>query len=211
MTVRELNLGFRIPAMQLTAHRVLICALGMLLAAAVVTVEAQTTTGRSEEEREAAWNEHRRDFDYLLGEWEFDAEHAEYGRFRGRWAAIRLAQGQVLDEYRALGDSGETYYVTTTVRNYNADRNRWELVGMDRGGGLQDTGTARRVGSEMHIEQRFGSSIWRIRYYDITANSFSWVAERSVDDGKTWHREFMRIRARRTASPRELAALTTDH
>jgi hypothetical protein len=58
--------------------------------------------------------------------------------------------------YRIVGDSGETYYVTTTIRAYNAVLDRWELIGMDSGNGLQDFGTAQKTGTEMHIEQRFG-------------------------------------------------------
>ncbi len=195
----------------LPARHTLICALGILITASASPGEAQTTNDSSEAKREASWNAHHRDFDYLLGEWEFEAEHAEYVHFRGRWTAVRLAHGQVLDEYRVLGDSGETFYVTTTVRSYNTELDRWELVGMDRGGGLQDTGTARRVGNEVHIEQRFGSSLWRIRYHEITDSSFSWVADRSVDGGETWHRGYMRITARRTGPPRELPALTRDY
>jgi hypothetical protein len=65
------------------------------------------------------------------------------------------------------------------------------LIGADAGAGLQDFGTARRVGAEMHIEQKFGvmsdqPSTWRIRYYNIQPDRFSWTADRSPDAGKTW-------------------------
>jgi hypothetical protein len=91
-----------------------------------------------------------------LGDWEFTAVSKEWGKMRGLWSAARLVEGQILDEYRIVGDKGETIYVTTTVRAYNAVLDRWELIGMDEGNGLNDVGTARRVGSEMHIEQKFG-------------------------------------------------------
>jgi hypothetical protein len=63
--------------------------------------------------------------------------------------------------------------VTTTIRSYNAFVDRWELLGMDRGNGLQDMGTGGRDGGEIRIEQRFGvaaggtPNILRIRYHDI--------------------------------------------
>jgi hypothetical protein len=105
---------------------------------------------------------------------------------------VKLADGQILDEYRVVGDGDgdETYYVTTTLRNYSRHHDRWDLVGADAGSGLGDFGTARRAGREMHIEQRFGvgtpaPSLWRIRYYDIGSDSSSWSADRSNDDGKT--------------------------
>jgi len=98
---------------------------------------------------------------------------------------VKLAEGQILGEYRVSGEKGETYYVTTSLRNYNKFADRWELVGADAGTGLQDFGTARRGGSEMHIEQRFSvasgeSAIMRIRYYNIEKDRFSWTADRSV-------------------------------
>ena len=152
------------------------------------------------------------DFDYLLGDWEFIAEDREYGKYHGVWSAVRLAEGQILDEYRVLDPNNSTVYVTTTLRNYNERLARWELIGADAGTGLQDFGTAQRTGDEMHIEQRFGvgsnePSLWRIRYYNIKNDSFSWTADRSRDDGKTWISPYMQIEARRVGPPRTLGPL----
>ena len=73
------------------------------------------------------------DFDYLLGDWEFSAVSKQWGKFNGLWSAVRLETGQILDEYRVLGDKGETMYVTSTLRNYNKALDRWELVGLNEG------------------------------------------------------------------------------
>lgn len=183
------------------------------MALLAVPLAAQTAAQRTPEELRAAYEAHHRDFDYLLGDWEFGAESLEYGRFRGYWSAVRLPGGQILDEYRVVGEGGETYYVTTTLRNYNAGLDRWELVGMEAGNGLQDMGTARRVGDEMHIEQRFGvlseqPSTWRIRYYNIREDGFSWTADRSQDGGRTWERGYLRIEARRVGPVRQMEPLT---
>ena len=176
-------------------------------------LDAQDKPVPTGEQIEAAFQAHKDEFDYLLGDWEFSAQDREYGALRGLWSAVRLAEGQILDEYRIVGDSGQTYYVTTTVRNYNGARDRWELIGMDGGRGLLDFGTAQRRGAEMHIEQRFGvaagrPSLWRIRYYNIQADRFSWAADRSTDEGKTWDRNYLTIEARRIGPPRTMAALT---
>lgn len=184
------------------------------LAAFTSPLSAQTIGKRTAEEIKASYKAHQAEFDYLLGDWEFNAVNREYGKSRGYWSAVRLAEGQILDEYRIVGDSGETYYVTTTLRAYNAVLDRWELVGMDEGNGLQDMGTAQRVGGEMHIEQRFGvmsqkPSSWRIRYYDIRPDSFSWTADRSTDGGKTWTAKHMQIEARRIGPSRSLGPLTS--
>ena len=176
-----------------------------LLILACTPLSAQTAEARTEA--------HKSDFDYLLGDWEFTAQNADYGKFGGRWSAVRMEGGQILDEYRILGDKGETLYVSTTIRAYNAAADRWELIGMDSSGGLQDFGSGQRAGQEMHIEQKFGVAggkpvTMRIRYYNIQSDRFSWTADRSVDDGKTWIKDFMHIEARRIGPARSLGRLT---
>jgi hypothetical protein len=173
---------------------------------------AQSVPKKSPEEIEASYNAHKSEFDYLLGDWEFTAESKEHGKFRGYWSAVRLAEGQILDEYRVVGDKAETYYVTTSLRNYNKFLDRWELIGADAGAGVQDFGTARKVGAEMRIEQKFGvasgtPSILRIRYYNIQTDRFSWTADRSTDGGKTWVKNHQQIEARRIGPARTLGPL----
>ena len=182
--------------------------------AASAAAQSDQSERRTGEQIQAAFNVHKNEFDYLLGDWEFTAQSKEWGAMKGLWSAVKLAEGQILDEYRVTGDSGETYYVTTTLRNYNGALDRWELVGADGGTGLQDVGTARKVGDEMHIEQTFGvaygvPSHWRIRYYDIRPDRFSWAADRSTDGGKTWEKDHLTIEARRIGPPRTMPALTT--
>jgi len=174
---------------------------------------AQTGGNKTEAQLKALFDQHQSDFDYLLGDWEFTAENQDYGKFGGRWSAVKTPNGEILDEYRILDDKGETIDVTTTVRSYNAFADRWELISMNRGGGLQDFGTAQRVGAEMHIEQKFGVAAakpvaMRIRYYDIQPDRFSWSAGRSKDGGQTWTTDFMHIEARRIGPARSLGQLT---
>ena len=184
-----------------------------LLALAGVTPPASPqSSGRTREQIQASLQAHKDEFNYLLGDWEFSSVSKEYGEARGFWSAVRLDEGQILDEYRVVGDSGQTWYVTTTLRNYNGALDRWELISADAGTGLQDMGTGRLVGSEMHIEQRFGvmspqPSLWRIRYYDIRPDGFSWTADRSTDEGRTWAREYLRIEARRIGPARTMGPI----
>jgi len=187
---------------------------GTFLAAMLLAppLTAQADSKRTPEQAKSSSAASKADFDYLLGDWEFTSESREYGKFGGRWSAVRLDTGQILDEYRVLGDNGETFHVSSTIRAYNAAAGRWELIGMDAGGGLQDFGTARRVDSEMHIEQRFdvarGKPITlRIRYYNIQPDRFSWTADRSADGGQTWVKDFQKIEARRIGPPRALGPL----
>ena len=114
--------------------------LGRSLIIAVVCVcaaltSAQTPAKRTPQQLQALHDAHKGDFDYLLGDWEFSADSRDFGKFRGYWSAVRLDGGQILDEYRIVGDKGETFYVTSTLRTYNKFFDRWELVGMDGGTG----------------------------------------------------------------------------
>jgi len=191
-----------------------LCAATLLVSMAIASLlSAQASGRRTKEQIKASYEAHQGDFDYLLGDWEFTSASREFGTGRGYWSAVRLAEGaQILDEYRVVGDSGQTYYVSSTLRAYNAVLDQWELVSAESGTGLQNVGTAHRVGAEMHIEQKFGvmspnPSIWRIRYYDIRPDRFSWTGDRSTDGGKTWVTDFLRIEARRIGPPRSLGPL----
>jgi hypothetical protein len=67
----------------------------------------------------------------------------------------------------------------------------------------------------MHIEQRFGvmsqnPSLWRIRYYNIQPDSFSWTGDRSADNGKTWEKNYLQIEARRIGKTRSLGRLMVE-
>lgn len=192
-----------------------LCA-GTLLASLLAIappLSGQAAGKRTPEQIKASYDAHQGEFDYLLGDWEFTAVSSEFGKFRGYWSAVRLAEGaQILDEYRVVGDSGETYYSSSTLRAYNAVLDQWELVSAEQGTGLQNVGTAHKRGAEMHIEQKFGvmsavPSIWRIRYHDIRPDRFSWSADRSTDGTKSWQKNHMQIEARRIGPSRSLGPL----
>ena len=157
---------------------------------------------------------HKSDFDYLLGDWQFTAKSKQWGTFGGVWSAMRIGDGPtVLDEYRVTGDKGETYYVTRTLRAYNPTTDQWDLVSTEPENGLQNVGTGRREGGEVHITQEFGTgtnhaAMMRIRYYNIGADHFSWTADRSTDGGKTWTKDFQQIEAKRVGPARTMTAIT---
>jgi hypothetical protein len=180
--------------------------------AAALALSQQSPPKKTPEQMKASYDAHRGDFDYLLGDWAFTTVTKKYGPGQGYWSAVRLAGGQIMDEFRVTGDASETYYVSTTIRAYNAALDRWELVSMTGGDGLQDTGTGQRAGAEVHIEQKFdvmseAPSILKIRYYNIQPNRFSWSADRSSDGGKTWSKDDQKIEAHRIGPPRSLDPL----
>jgi hypothetical protein len=185
----------------------------LFLVSMLATSLAGQAPRRTNEQIQASYEAHKGDFDYLLGDWEWTATNRQYGNMRGYWSAVHLEEGgQILDEYRIVGDKGETYYSTTTLRAFNAVLDQWELVSIDKDKGLQDFGTGHLIGGEMLIEQKFGvmtpnPSLWRIRYHDIAPNRFSWSADRSTDGGKTWEKNFQQLEARRIGPPRSLGPL----
>ena len=192
----------------------------ILLLAGIVAIASPLAaqTQRTPEQRRALIQAHQADFDYLLGDWEFTSVHKDYGTTHGFWSAVRLPDDEggviILDEFRIVGDSGETWFVTRTLRAYNVNLDRWELISTNGASGLQDFGTAQRVGDEMHIEQRFGvgtatPSVSRIRYYNIRPDRFSWTSDRSTDDGRTWSIAHNKIEAQRIGPRRTMAPLAS--
>ena len=68
-----------------------------------------SATTRSAAEMQKLYADHKDDFDYLLGDWEFTGVNKIYGKLHGFWSAVRIEPGgQILDEYRVVGDRGET-------------------------------------------------------------------------------------------------------
>lgn len=79
---------------------------GLLLAAIVAVpapLSAQAAARRTRDQIQASFDAHKGEFDYLLGDWEFTSVSREFGPGRGYWSAVRLAEGQILDEYRVVG------------------------------------------------------------------------------------------------------------
>jgi hypothetical protein len=93
--------------------------LAVLLSAAPFA-SGQTAAKKTPEQIQAAFEKHKSDFDYLLRDWEFTADNKQFGKSNGRWSAAKTATGQILDEYRLVDDKGQTFYVTATIRNFNA-------------------------------------------------------------------------------------------
>jgi hypothetical protein len=187
--------------------RNMLALLGVVFAIVVARHTIAQSSDPTREALAARAEAHKNDFDYLLGDWKFTLK-GQHGLQHGTWSAVRLAGGQVVDEYRIINDKGETQFMTTSVRAYNAVLDRWELVSMDDHNGLQNFGTGHLENGEMRIEQKFGQGeppyMLRIRYHDIGADHFLWNGDGSGDGGRTWTSR-SQIEATRTGPPRRLA------
>ena len=64
----------------------------------VLALASPATPEKTREQMKASLETHKGDFDYLLGDWEFTAISQQWGKFRGKWSAVRISDGVILDE-----------------------------------------------------------------------------------------------------------------
>ncbi len=74
-------------------------------------------------------------FDFLIGEWDADAvRYKEDGtpfKYKAKWSALHLNGGRmIMDDFKALGPTGQPVSSFVTLRTYSETTNRWELVGL---------------------------------------------------------------------------------
>ncbi len=144
------------------------------------------------------------DFDFLVGVWTYRFQGrrndgAFYPTFSGHWTVSRKRIDNAFiedhwrpDDRRASSDNG-----TWTYRVFNPQRGLWEMMGVGSEQGAWAPGLCWSRGTERLLVQRYGPAIMRIRYTAITDTSFLWRADRSVDDGKTWVRDWWTMEAKR--------------
>lgn len=144
-------------------------------------------------------------FDYLIGEWDFVFQYRNVvaegaadtwsAPIPGKWTVRKTRDGLVVEDVFALEGTSDP---TISWRVFNPTRRLWEMQGLKAMRGSWDPGISWGTGSERFVEQTFtGVSVGRIRYYNITPKSFSWRADLSLDNGKTWIRDAWLIEARR--------------
>jgi len=139
-------------------------------------------------------------FDFLIGEWDADAvrykeDETPLFKYKAKWSAIHLNDGRmVMDDFKALGPTGQPVSSFVTLRTYSEATHRWELVGLQA---LQPS-----VPTEWHGIAKDGEMLLdaiarlptgdfvhtRIRFFNITSNSFSWQSSTSHDRGASWRR-----------------------
>lgn len=138
------------------------------------------------------------DFDFTLGEWDADVIHYGPGgevaqELKGSWSARSSFGGKVIEDHFIQQVDGVDDAAAFTLRTYCQETKRWEMAflwaGQPATGMLAFVGN--RVGKEMHLNlQQMGPEglviVVRIRFFDITEDSFSWENSASADNGLTW-------------------------
>ena len=151
------------------------------------------------------------DFDFLIGAWDITYNSKAPGippKVRGRWTATRQADGRLIaDEFRLFGADGATVALGMTYRVFDPSKKVWNARYVDAvNSPLWHEGRAWRDGPDIRLDQRTpAGAILRIRYSDITPETFRWRADRSTDGGKTWVADAIRIEARREGPPAQAA------
>ena len=56
----------------------------VLVLALAATAVGQTPAKKTPEQLQALFDQHKGDFDYLLGDWQFTADNKQYGKSNGR-------------------------------------------------------------------------------------------------------------------------------
>ena len=147
-------------------------------------------------------------FHFLHGESEIAMLVMPEGTTVGRRAnsqVHRILDGNALfDEIRHIDEAGQVNFRGASFRTYVPDSDAWYVVWMMASvegysalraevvdGEIRTSGQGRDPGGEL-IEQG--------RYYDISADGYSFTLDRSYDGGKTWIKPFVSYRATRRAA-----------
>lgn len=143
------------------------------------------------------------DYDALLGFWEFrfqtrNPDGTFNPAFPGHWS-FEKKPGNMLIEDRWRGDNSQSPMGvgTYTYRTFDPQQKRWEMVGVNSGGGAFEHGVTWSDAGNRYAVQHYGPVIMRIRYLSIEPNHFLWRADRSADGGKTWQLDSWTMEARR--------------
>lgn len=149
-------------------------------------------------------------FDFLLGEWEITMLVMPEGTTVGRHARSQvhwILDGTALfDEIRHLDEAGQVNFRGASFRTYIPDSDAWYVVWMmanvEGYSELRAEVAAGEVRTSGQGRDPSGELIEQGRYYDISADGYSFTLDRSYDGGKTWIRPFVSFRATRPSAAR---------
>lgn len=138
-------------------------------------------------------------FDFFLGEWETTAvryrpDGSKIGEYEGEWTAKHLNGGRILfDDFRArMPNGGPEFAYMATLRTYSPQTQRWEMTFLVAHQPQRVTSfRGQWKDGEMHLTGEGATAdgkpvLARVRFFDITPESFEWANESSLDGGETW-------------------------
>ncbi len=151
------------------------------VALAAVGVCAAAIAQERDRVTDAKLSEAARAFDFWLGDW-----HAESPAGHGSNYVRRILNGHVIEgRYEMPQEEFSGQSLTIFLKEENVFKQMW----VDNRG-LHNVHFFRWDGSQMigHKEGFDGHAMKqeRVRWFDITDDSFTWVLEESQDSGETW-------------------------
>lgn len=152
---------------------------------------------------------------FLIGQWEVAVMPKATGlgqrihgapKLLGTWKAWRALDGfGIEDDLRIIDASGNPTTLSHTVRVYDTALGKWTQSALDvyRGRWTTSTGTFSNGVFTLRSAGRDPEGtpyVQRSRFYDITATSFKYQADRSMDGERTWDEAVLRMAAKRVAA-----------
>jgi hypothetical protein len=129
-------------------------------------------------------------YGWLIGDWTMDAAvHADDGSVHAAKGTIHFSwvlQGRAIQDVWILPG----FFHGTTLRVYDPGLDAWHILWSDPLKQYFTRQIGRIRGKDIVQEGRNDAGqLTRWTFTDITADSFHWIGERSLDDGATWHRQ----------------------
>ncbi len=141
-------------------------------------------------------------FAFMLGSWKsvaqimVDVDNKKYASFEGIWTAHYGWDGYALyDDWKPVGPAGGS---GPAVRSYNPQKGTWTMAYIPIGaapeniwlmeGKFDDQGNMEAFFDGVDATGRAFKQ--KVMFFDIHADSFSWRADRSYDEGVTWIERF---------------------
>lgn len=147
---------------------------------------------------------------FFIGEWDlhtYDIQpDGSYKEGRARSTAYRVLDGfAIQDDFRQVDTLGTVIFRGTSLRSYNPATQLYQVVWVMPGvSGITDL-RGRFEGDDLVLTGEgydvIGTFLEEARYFDITANSYSFTLKRSYDGGQTWIDPFGTIEAVRITDP----------
>ncbi len=137
-------------------------------------------------------------FDFLIGNWtatskRFLPNGTLEAQYDGTWKAQLVDDGRMLfDEVTWFTPDGEKAFYDATLRTFNPESNQWEMVYLSSVRAIHSQSfRGQFIDGEAHFDIVVNISpeksiIAKIRFYEITQDSFEWSMESSTDNGKNW-------------------------
>ncbi|MDE5419605.1 hypothetical protein L3049_16560 [Labilibaculum sp. DW002] len=138
------------------------------------------------------------DFDFLIGNWtatskRFLPEGTVKGEYKGKWEAQLLDEGRMIFDlvtWFNMDGTKESFF--PTLRTFSPKTNQWEMTFISSLSYMHSqTFRGNFVDGEGYFDAIVSPSPGtiikaKIRFYDITKNSFEWSMKFSDDEGENW-------------------------